>query len=318
VSGAFSDQNIAAGDFHYQTHWQVGTDSSFADPLLDLISPVSLNVLILPGSLLTEDIVYFWRVRYIDSYGAGSEWSNAFSFTTTAASRDGNGNGIPDAQELDDASLVDLDQNGIPDVSQISDLFKVLTTFDGSRWIALETTNPNDIIEFVESSAPDDYPEASGDVGKPADLPYGLLSFRLRVQGEGAAATVIAYFSDPLPDTYKWYKYDLVRGWYIDGDAVFSADRRSLTFMLVDGGKGDADGMVNGIIVDPVGAGSDGSSTVFIPVSGSAGIDGSGGVCFIAATEDAFGNDELTVSSGSRLIMLLFAALASIHARFRY
>jgi hypothetical protein len=318
VSGAFSDQNIASGDFHYQTHWQVGTDSSFADPLLDLISPVSLNALILPGSLLTEDVVYFWRVRYIDSYGAGSEWSNAFSFTTTAASRDGNGNGIPDAQELDDASLVDLDQNGIPDVSQISDQFKVLTTYDGSRRIALETANPNDIIEFVESSAPDDYPEASGEVGKPAELPYGLLSFRLRVQGEGAAATVIAYFSDPLPDTYKWYKYDLVRGWYIDGEAVFSADRRSLTFTLVDGGKGDADGMVNGIIVDPVGAGSDGSSTVFIPVSGSAGIDGSGGVCFIAAAEDAFGNDELTVSSGSWLIMLLFAALASIHARFRF
>ena len=214
--------------------------------------------------MLTEDVVYYWRVRYFDSYEAGSEWSETYSFKTTATSIDGNGNGIPDAQELDVASPVDLDQNGIPDVSQINDQFKVLNTVDGSGQIALETTNPNDIIEFIESCSPDAYPEEGGETNKPAELPYGLLSFRLRVQNAGAAATVIVYFSDPLPDTYKWYKYDLVRGWYIDADAVFSADRRSLTFTLVDGGKGDADGLVNGIIVDPVGAGSDGTSAVFV------------------------------------------------------
>ena len=237
-----------------------------------MISPVSLNTLILPGSLLTEDIVYYWRVRYFDSYEAGSEWSETHSFKTIAGPIDGNGNGIPDAQELDVASPVDLDQNGIPDVSQINDQFKVLNTVDGSGQIGLVTTNPNDIIEFIESRTPDAYPEEGGETNKPAELPYGLLSFRLRVQNTVAAATVIAYFSDPLPDTYKWYKYDLVRGWYVDTDVAFSADRRSLTFTLIDGGKGDADGMVNGIIVDPVGAGSDGTSAVFVPVSGSAGI----------------------------------------------
>ena len=317
VSGDFLDENAAAGDFHFQTQWQVSRDSSFATPLLDVISPVSLNTLILPGSLLTEDIVYYWRVRYFDSYEAGSEWSETHSFKTTAGPIDGNGNGIPDAQELDVASPVDLDRNGIPDVSQINDQFKVLNTVDGSGQIGLVTTNPNDIIEFIESRTPDAYPEEGGETNKPAELPYGLLSFRLRVQNTGAAATVIAYFSDPLPDTYKWYKYDLVRGWYVDTDAAFSADRRSLIFTLVDGGKGDADGMVNGIIVDPVGAGSDGTSAVFVPVSGSAGIDGSGGVCFIAAAADAFGFDALKVSGGSWLL-LLFAALASIRARFRF
>jgi hypothetical protein len=318
MSGSFSDENMAEGDFHYQTHWQIGTDSSFSDPLLDLISAVSLNTLIIPGSLLTEDIVYSWRVRYIDSYGAGSEWSETYTFKTTATPIDGNGNGIPDAQELDDASPVDLDQNGIPDVSQISDQFKILNTVEGSRQIALETTNSNDIIDFVESSSQDDYPAAGGEADKPTELPYGLLSFRLRVQGEGAAGTVIVYFSEPMPDTYKWYKYDLVRGWYIDSDATFSADRRSLTFTLADGGKGDADGLVNGFIVDPVGAGSDGESTVFIPVSGSAGIEGSGGVCFIAAAADVFGIDALKISGGSRLIMLLFIVLAAIRLRCRF
>jgi hypothetical protein len=317
VSGAFSDENTGEGDFHYLTHWQISRDSVLAAPLLDLVSPVSLNTLVLPGSLLIEDVVYYWRVRYFDSYEAGSEWSETYSFKTTAGPIDGNGNGIPDAQELDAASPVDLDQNGIPDVSQIDDQFKVLNTIAGSGPIALEMTNPNDIIEFVESCTPDVYPDEGGISNKPAELAYGLLSFRLRVQNIGAAVTVIVYFSDPLPDTYKWYKYDLVKGWYIYTDAVFSADRRTLTFTLTDGGDGDSDGLANGIVLDPVGAGSDGTSAVFVPVSGSAGIDGSGGVCFIAAAADAFGFDALKVT-GVRWVLLLFVVLASIRVRFRY
>lgn len=317
MSGAFSDENAVEGDFHFQTHWQVSRDSSFTTPLLDLLSPVSLNTLILTSALLNEDVTYYWRVRYFDSYDAGSEWSEISSFKTTATPIDGNGNGIPDAQELDAVSPVDLDQNGIPDISQTDDQFKVLDTIDGSGPIALETTDANDIIEFVESCAPDAYPDEGGEANKPGDIRYGLLSFRLRVQNAGAAATVVVYFSDPLPDTYKWYKYDLVKGWYVYGGAAFSADRRSLTFTVIDGGDGDTDGLANGIIVDPVGAGSDGTSAVSVPVSGSAGIAGGGGVCFVSAVADASGIDGLKVAGGSWLL-LLFVVFVSSRARFRF
>jgi hypothetical protein len=316
VSGAFSDANTAEGDFHYQTEWQVSLDSSFATPLLDVVSPVSLNTLVIPASLLAEDAIYYWRVRYFDSYEAGSEWSETYSFKTTAISMDGNGNGIPDAQELDGASPVDLDQNGIPDVSQVDDRFKVLNTIDGSGPIALETTNPNDIIEVVESCTPNAYPDEGG-ASKPQDIQYGLLSFRLQVQSAGAAATVVVYFTDPLPDTYKWYKYDPVKGWYIYTGAVFSADRRSLTFSLTDGGDGDADGLANGIIVDPVGAGSDDAGVVVVPASGSAGISGSGGICFISAAADACIIDAVK-TAGGRWLLLLCIALVSISARLRH
>jgi hypothetical protein len=315
IGGAFTDENTAEGDFHYQTHWQVGLDSSFATPLLDLVSPVSLTTLILPGSVLTEEAVYYWRVRYFDSYEAGSEWSETFAFKTTPTSRDGNGNGIPDALELDAASLADLDQNGIPDVSQISDQFKALNTIDGSGQIAFETTNPNDIIVFVESCDPEAYPDEGGQ-SKPGDIRFGLLSFRLRIQNIGAAVTVAVYFSAPLPDSYKWYKYDLVKGWHIYTDAVFSADRRSLTFTLTDGGDGDTDGLANGIIVDPAGAGSNVTGAVATPISGSAGIGGSGGVCFIAAAADTVGIEALKVAGGG-WVLLLFIVLVPICASFR-
>jgi chitinase len=281
-----------------------------------VISPVSLTTLILPGSLLTEDVIYYWRVRSFDSYEAGSEWSETYAFKTTPATRDGNGNGIPDDQELDAASPADLDQNGIPDVSQIGDQFKVLNTIDGSGQIALETTNPNDIIEFVESCAPDAYPDEGG-ASKPGDIRFGLLSFRLRLQNAGAVASAVVYFSDPLPDTYKWYKYDLVKGWHIYADAAFSVDRRSLTFTITDGGNGDIDGLANGIVVDPAGAGSDTTAAAVVPISGSAGIGGSGGVCFIAAAADAIGNDVLNILGG-RWSLLLFLVFASIRTRFRF
>lgn len=316
VGSAFSDENTAEGDYHFRTHWQLGPDSSFAAPLLDLFSPVSLTTLVLPGSLLDENVSYYWRVRYFDSFGAGSQWSETHTFTTTTSSSDGNGNGIPDAQEVDPGSLVDLDQNGIPDVSQIDDQFKALMITDGSAAIALQATSPNDIIEFVESGDPDAYPDEVGNSSKPGVIRHGLLSFRLRTQNAGDAATVAVYVADPLPDGDDWYKYDPVNGWYRYAGALFSEDRRSVTFTLIDGGEGDADGLANGVIVDPVGAGSDGTGAVVVPTSGSAGIDGSGGACFISATGRATGIDARK-AAGGRWLLLLFITLVSLGARFQ-
>ena len=85
---------------------------------------------------------------------------------------------------------------------------------------------------------------------------------------------------------------------------------------LSDGGDGDTDGLANGIIVDPAGAGSDVTGAVAAPISGSAGIGGSGGVCFIAAAADTVGIEALKVAGGS-WVLLLFIVLVSIRARFR-
>jgi hypothetical protein len=315
VSSAFSDENSPDGDFHYQTHWQVSKDSNFSDLILDLISPVSLTSLIFTGSALEEDNTYYWRVRYFDSNGSESEWAEEYSFSTTGTSNDSNGNGIPDTQELSESSTADLNADDIPDVSQINDQFKVLKTFNGTGQIALETTNSNDTIEYVESGDPDAYPEEGGE-SKPEDILLGLLSFRLRVQYTGDTTTVVVYFSEPVPEEYEWYKYDLVKGWYVFTDAAFSADRRSLTFTIQDGGTGDTDGFANGIIVDPAGAGADIADEITVPKSGSSGISGSGGICFITATVDASGVDVFRIVS--RLcVLIVFSVFVSIRVRLR-
>lgn len=316
ASSAFSDENTDKGDYHHQTRWQVSLDSSFATPLIDLYSSLYLTSLILPQTLLSEDVVYYWRVQYFDSYAAGSDWSDAHAFRTTATLKDENQNGLPDAQDLTPDDLADLDQNGQPDVSQIDDRFKILNASDGSGPIAVETIGSGHILEFVESSASDDYPDEAGQSRKPEDFRYGLLSFRLRVPNPGASATLVVYFSEALPDSYQWYKFEPVKGWQIVADAAFSADRRSVTYTLEDGEEGDADGLANGIIVDPVGAGSDNPDAASVPKSGSAGIGGSGGLCWIAALGDSYLIDGLNAMAGP-WVLLLFIVLILVRKRFR-
>jgi len=88
-------------------------------------------------------------------------------------------------------------------------------------------------------------------------------------------AEVIVYLSQPAKSVDRWYKYDSLNGWQdYSAHSWFSADRRAVTLELQDGGYGDADGIANGVIVDPSGLGSSGGS--------SSNGGGGGGGCFIS------------------------------------
>jgi hypothetical protein len=71
----------------------------------------------------------------------------------------------------------------------------------------------------------------------------------------GDSAEIRIYFSEPAPADSRWLKYDHIESTWTDysSQSDFSDDRRFLTLYLEDGGDGDADGTVNGIIVDPSG-----------------------------------------------------------------
>jgi hypothetical protein len=85
-------------------------------------------------------------------------------------------------------------------------------------------------------------------------LPLGLISFRLQLEEPGQTATTTIYFSDPLPSNLVWYKYDVINGWVdYSSHATIRSDRKSVVLEYLDGGYGDADGVANGIIVDPSG-----------------------------------------------------------------
>jgi len=65
---------------------------------------------------------------------------------------------------------------------------------------------------------------------------------------------VTIYLSKAAYDDGIWYKYDPVNAeWFDYSEFIdFSADRKTVHLTLTDGGFGDADGIENGVIVDPL------------------------------------------------------------------
>jgi hypothetical protein len=117
--------------------------------------------------------------------------------------------------------------------------------------------------------------------GKPQNMLLGLIDMEIKVASPGATTTVTIYLPSPAPAGYTWYKYTAAGGWTnYSGYALFNANRDQVTLTLTDGGAGDDDGVVNGVIIDPSGVGAAplNSSPSVSTVAG----DWGGGGCFIA------------------------------------
>lgn len=80
-ASAFHDPDV--GDSQAASQWQITTTSGdYREPTVDRLE--SLNSIIFPDRALSPQTAYYWRVRYQDSHGAWSEWSEESCFTTRA------------------------------------------------------------------------------------------------------------------------------------------------------------------------------------------------------------------------------------------
>jgi hypothetical protein len=91
-------------------------------------------------------------------------------------------------------------------------------------------------------------------------FPHGLFDFRLGGCGVGGTATVQVVFPQTLPAGTQYWKYGptAAPAWYVlqsgpPNNASISG--ATATFSITDGGKGDDDGLANGVIVDQGGPG---------------------------------------------------------------
>jgi hypothetical protein len=270
----FSDQD--AGDGHHATQWQIFAASGTV--VFDVTSTKALTSISVPPLVLTENTSYFWRVRYYDSSNSPSIWSDDILFTTEITGADRNADGIPDDQEVNGAA--DLDNDGNQDFLQanIKNVYSMVG--DGSLAVGYSASSNVVAIDAIEAINPASVQDTKN---RPASLPMGLISFRIRVRQVGDTADITVYFSEPAPAGAHWYKYDSVDGWQDYSEhASFSADGGSIFLQLQDGGYGDSDGAANGIIVDPSGFGliSSPAASAGTPANPQAG---TGGGCFIAA-----------------------------------
>jgi len=303
------------GDTHSETRWQIIRTADNVC-VFDVTSSLSLTSLTVPRLVLDPDTEYTWRVQFIDNHGNSSKWSEPGIFTTDINPADRDGDGIPDHQQID--ASVDLDQDGIPDVDQ-NDISCV--NVEGSTTqIGISIREAPTVLSLValESEDPNDPSAAAKKTAdRPESMNYGLINFKLEVEQPGDEAIVTIYLSEPAPLEGVWYKYDPVDNtWYDYSEHTeFSDDRTAVYLTLQDGGFGDADGLANGIIVDPLGFG--------IPAASAGGHNSA--ACFItSASESVFTRPvrthrQLLAIEAALLfaVLLLLGLLKPIIARFR-
>ena len=126
-------------------------------------------------------------------------------------------------------------------------------------------------------------PESILDEPRPK-LRYGLMVFNVTLEQIGGKARFELYLPEKPRVAAKWYKYDPINGWYefpveIDGDKYY--------IEITDGGFGDADGVENGIVVDPIGLAEMSNELETVDTGDSdSTMDRLKNACFIQATLD--------------------------------
>jgi len=234
---------------HISTQWQIAIDPEFTikSCIFDITSSSSLTELNVPIFLLKKNSTYYWRVIYYYDSGNvdNTQWAQPFSFSTISnITEDMNSNGIPDKQEIENS--IDIDNDGNSDINQAD--MKCLNTITNSSYIGLKILNNANSIESIKSISIDSIAES---INRPNHFPMDILCFKLNVE-KGDTATVNIYFSEKYSKWAKWYKYDLIKGWY-DYSEHTTYNDNYITIKLKDGGVGDVDGLTNGVIIDPSG-----------------------------------------------------------------
>jgi hypothetical protein len=247
-----------------------------AGPAVTLSDPAAANPTFVTPTINTGDVTLTFRLTVADTGGL----------------------------QATDQVLVSVYDNGIAGFPA-----EAITTMSSEGVPIGVTEGSGGSITELAAMDPTTLPDPSG---MPEDLMYGLLDLKVKTDVPGGTATVVIHLANPVPDGYKWYKYNEVTRKWIDytttdvndtKGAVFNAARDQVTLTLVDNGPGDDDGVQNGIIADPSGVGASSSS---IPAAGSNDFGGSSSGCFI--TTAGVGSQglplELKILMGSMLVLL--------------
>jgi hypothetical protein len=178
--------------------------------------------------------------------------------------KDSNGNGIPDVIEQQAPNHGDGNYDGIPDYLEPS--VASLNSGTPADNLTLAADNAR-VAEFSSIPYPDSFKSEFGDVAAT------FLSFQLILPAPGLATTVTIFYPPypgSAPQTVNYFKFGATPDnptlhWYeftfdgTTGEQFLPPTTRAdgtvvparLVLHLIDGGRGDDDGLANGVIEDP-------------------------------------------------------------------
>ncbi|MCM8769924.1 MAG: hypothetical protein NC911_09740 [Candidatus Omnitrophica bacterium] len=224
------------------SEWQVIKTTDQKTVFAATVNSGDLTSCWLPSLILQPATDYVVKGQATDSLGRTSEVAETRITTVNQnQTRDSDGNGIPDEQEPD---ADDFQFYGYSPELPLPPDTKI-TDFNGQA-VLVESPDGYSVTYFsgVDAGAPSGW-----------NAPYGIFLTRLEEVPVGSAVRLRFLFPEVLPAGARWYKYDETRpeperwkefpGVEIKGNLVIVS--------LTDGGSGDADGVANGVIVDPAG-----------------------------------------------------------------
>jgi hypothetical protein len=208
----------------------------------------------LPGQMVTTPLTL--TVSNLADSAARPLTYRALASAIRVTAADGDRDGVGDDVEARAPNGGDGNGDGIPDAQQLN----VTSLPNAVNGACVTLAGPADVLlEDVHVSAAPDAPLDAGVAPAGATFPLGLFDFKIRSVAPGGSVILtlflpadagidLLYKFGPEPGNLAphWYRFDFDG---VTGGRAYP-DRMVITY--VDGGRGDADLAANGIIVDPL------------------------------------------------------------------
>lgn len=272
LAGSYEDPD---GDRRLSVQWQISADATFDRVLFSREIEGARDALDVPVGLLEPGRTYWVRARYRDANGLPSEWSVPRQLRTESyALHDQDGDGVDDRFQV--AKGTDTDGNGRADADE-----GMCNLSDPKLGNAIGFRATSGVIRCITAMGDDGVRISTDNTSRIPGMKFGMFSFAIRNLASDpnnpAEVQVEIYLPEAPPAGTRWMKYDEVTGEFRAFSGRVDIQGRKVVLHLVDGSADDADGVVNGVILDPSGPvypSQGGSSSSASQASGGGGAMG--------------------------------------------
>ncbi len=258
---ADNDPTSGKKDYLTESDWEINSFITFSDSgrilrrnlrgITSAADEIKVRKLTIADGILLPGGRYWIRTRHRDGT-YWSIWSDPVEINvSTEGSHDSDKNGVDDRY---DAGLgFDVDGNGTVDPETIEPGIIKLRNAGDNSIIGIQLSSGarfSQLTAIPFSTLPARH-AANG------RMPYGLINFRIEdlVSTDTSPAQVtISFYLPTAPDaTGRWYKYNPSDDTLTDMTTRVEIIDKKVNLTLKDGEEFDADGVVNGVVVDPSG-----------------------------------------------------------------